>query len=71
MSDTKKTRQRVNKNAIINITGIANPKRPGTLACARFDLYTNGMTVAEYVAAGGRSGDVLYDVAQGYITLTN
>ena len=70
MSDNKKTRQRVNKSAVITLVGIANPKRPGTLACTRFDLYTNGMTVADYIAAGGRSGDVLYDVAQGHITLS-
>ena len=69
MSDTKKTRQRANKKAVISIAVIANPKRPNTLACARFELYKNGMTVAEYVAAGGRTGDVLHDVAQGFITL--
>jgi len=28
------------------------------------------MTVAEYIAAGGRSGDVNHDIAEGYIAIT-
>ncbi len=43
----------------------ANPKR-GT-AAARFDLYKNGMTVDEYIAAGGKRADVNWDVGQGFI----
>jgi len=70
MSETKKTRQRANKKAVITILVIANPKRQGTLACQRFDLYKDGMTVAEYIEAGGRTGDVNYDVAENYISLT-
>lgn len=70
MSETKKIRQRANKKAIITIKTIDNPKRMGTLAYARFELYKDGMTVAEYVAAGGRTGDVIYDMAEGYISLT-
>jgi len=69
MSDIKKTRQRANKQAIITIAVTGNPKRLHTLAHARFELYKDGATVADYVAAGGRTGDVLHDVAQGYITL--
>lgn len=44
----------------------ANPKR-GT-AAERFALYKNGMTVDEYIAAGGKRADVNWDVAQGFIS---
>lgn len=42
-----------------------NPKR-GT-AAERFALYKNGMTVDEYIAAGGKRADVNWDVGQGFI----
>lgn len=64
-------RMHVKKTAIIMIVAGENPKRKGTLAFNRFNLYRNGMTVGEYIAAGGRSGDVNYDVAAGYITITH
>jgi len=70
MSETQKTRQRANKKAVITIKTIDNPKRLGTLSHARYELYQDGMTVADYVAAGGRTGDINYDVAEGYIALT-
>jgi hypothetical protein len=69
----KKTRKargpNIDKNTVIRINVDGNPKREGTLAYARFALYEDGMTVAEYVAAGGRSSDVHYDSAHGDITL--
>lgn len=70
MSESKQTRQRANKKAIITVIVSDNPKRKNTLAFDRYALYRTGMTVAEYVAAGGRTGDVLYDAAEGYIELT-
>lgn len=70
MSENKQTRQRANKKAIITVVAENNPKRKNTLAFDRFALYRSGMTVAEYIAVGGRTGDVLYDAAEGYITLT-
>jgi hypothetical protein len=69
MSEVK-TRRRVNKNAQIGILAKENPKREGTLAHERFALYEHGMTVAEYIAAGGRAGDIAYDVEAGYIELS-
>lgn len=68
MSEVK-TRRRVNKQAQIGILIKENPKRPNTLAYDRFALYNHGMTVAEYIAAGGRAGDIAYDVEAGYIEL--
>lgn len=59
----------IDKNTVIRINTDGNPKREGTLAHARFALYEDGMTIAEYVAAGGRSSDVHYDSDHGDITL--
>lgn len=64
-----KTRRRVSKQVKIKLLVDENPKRTGTLAFERFALYENDMTVEEYVAAGGRTGDIGYDVAAGYIEL--
>jgi ribosomal protein S12 len=68
MSEAK-LRARANKKAIITLVAETNPKRNNTLSRERFALYRTGMTVAEYIAAGGRSGDVNHDAAEGYITL--
>lgn len=69
MSEEKKTRRRAHKTAIIKVLVENNPKRKGTLAYTRFELYRSGMTVAEYIAAGGRTGDVNHDATEGYIEL--
>jgi hypothetical protein len=68
MSEAK-PRARANKKAIITLVAETNPKRNNTLSRERFALYRTGMTVAEYIQAGGRSGDVNHDAAEGYITL--
>ena len=68
MSD-KKPQRRVSKQAVITLVTADNPKRTGSLAHARYALYDTGMTVEEYVAAGGRSGDIHYDVESGHITI--
>jgi hypothetical protein len=68
MSEAK-TRARINKQLKIKVLVEDNPKRTGTLSFERFALYETGMTVEEYVAAGGRSGDIGYDVEAGYIAL--
>jgi hypothetical protein len=69
MTEEKKSRRRAHKAAIITLLVTDNPKRKGTLAFDRFALYKNGMTVAEYIAAGGRTGDVNHDVSEGYISV--
>jgi hypothetical protein len=51
---------------------VKNPARPGTAHFARFNLYRNGMTVGEYIAAGGHSGDVYaWDLPHGFISLSD
>jgi len=67
MSEVK--RRRVNKQAKITVLVDENPKRKNTLAADRFALYENGMTVEEYINAGGRAGDIAHDAAAGYIDL--
>jgi len=63
-------RKHTKKSAIITVLAQSNPKRQDSLAYERFELYQTGMTVGEYVEAGGRSGDIKYDVQNGYIELS-
>lgn len=52
------------------ITAVApNPKRPGTATFLRYRHYRIGDTVDEFVARGGRWGDVGWDVPRGFIQL--
>ena len=44
-----------------------NPKRPGSAAGKRFDLYKKDMTVAEFLKAGGWRADISWDLKQGFI----
>lgn len=48
-----------------------NPKKAGSKAFNSFVLYKTGMTVKEYMDAGGNdpSGNMNYDVAKGFITI--
>jgi hypothetical protein len=57
------------KSSIITVLAEENPKNKGTLAFQRFALYQSGMTIAEYVAAGGRTGDIKNDVMSQYISV--
>jgi hypothetical protein len=52
-------------DAKIKVIVKENPKRAA--AADRFALYKNGMTVDEYLEAGGKRADVNWDVAQGFI----
>jgi hypothetical protein len=67
----KKTRVHYNQNSIITMLATSNPKRKNTLAFKRFELYKTGMKVADYIKAGGRTGDINYDVIAGFIMLSN
>lgn len=67
----KKTRVHYNQHSVITMLATSNPKRKNTLAFKRFELYKTGMTIADYVKAGGRTGDINYDVIAGFITVSN
>lgn len=46
-----------------------NPKRPGSAAHARYNLYREGMTVSEYLRAGGRKADLRWDIKKRHIVV--
>ncbi len=54
----------------ITVLAASNPKKVNSKAFARFALYRTGATVAAYIQAGGKIGDLAYDVKHGFISLT-
>lgn len=46
-----------------------NPKKEGTKAHERFALYKKGMSVAEFITAGGHRSDLSWDVEHKFITI--
>lgn len=58
---------RFSKDATISILAASNPKRPGSLAYERFELYETASTVATFLAAGGRRVDLDWDAKHGFI----
>lgn len=45
----------------------ANPRRAGTHGFTSFALIKDGMTYEEYRLAGGRSNDLAWDIAHGFV----
>jgi hypothetical protein len=66
---TKRSRTTKSDPRIITYIHPQNPKKPGTRAARIWDLYRVGMTVDEYVAAGGRRSAIRYDDEHGFIQL--
>lgn len=51
---------------------VQNPKRPGTVAWANFNLYVDGMTVSAYLASHDRRRartDLAWDIQHGFVRL--
>ena len=48
-----------------------NPRRAGTGAAKQWELYKDGQTVAEFIAAGGNIHTVKLDFSNGHIDLSN
>ena len=46
-----------------------NPKKQGSKSFDRYALYQVGMTVSDFIRAGGSKGDVQWDVGRSYIEL--
>jgi len=46
-----------------------NPKRPGTATHGRYKFYKTGMTVSQFIAAGGKSVDLPWDQERGFISI--
>lgn len=65
-------RGRTSRYAGKNITLLVkeNPKREGTAAYERFELYSKHKTTDAFLAAGGTSSTLAYDVEHEYIKLS-
>ena len=63
----RKPRAAFDPEANINLLVTENPKRGGS--AVRYALYKDGMTVAEYIAAGGTPDDLRWDAAHKYISV--
>lgn len=48
-----------------------NPKRPGSAAHASFDKYEDGMSVSDFLKAGGLSISLKWDVDHGFIKIAD
>lgn len=68
-AEGKASSSRTPKSAVIRLKTDSNPKRVGSNAHARFALYRDGMTVEEFIKAGGTMGDINFDQGKGFIAL--
>lgn len=62
-------RARFTEDQVITLLVNENPKRKGTMAWEKWEIYEDGMTVGEYLEAGGKRSTLLYDVEKGYIEI--
>ena len=62
-------REATTDQRVIRVLVETNPKRRGTSAHDRFALYRDGMTVAQFLAAGGTRGDLTWDQERAFIRL--
>lgn len=46
---------------------VPNPKKPGSRAFVRFELYKTGQTVDDFLKAGGQRVDVNWDLDHDFI----
>ena len=57
----------MSKYQVIILLVSGNPKHPTSAAFQRFDLYRDGMTVGDFLNAGGTRQDLWYDQDHGFI----
>lgn len=69
---TNGSRSRLPDDGIIHMLREGNPKRPGSAAHPRYDLYQEGMTVKDYKALNKDFGsiDLAWDIDHGFIRVT-
>ncbi len=60
---------RIQEAGYIMLLAKKNPKRPGSKSHKRFDLYRDGMSVQEFLRAGGTREDLRWDRERGYISI--
>ena len=63
-------RTRYADTAPIKLKVTENPKQKGSASHARFELYRDGMTCGEFIAAGGSRADLSWDTKKGFIEVT-
>lgn len=54
---------------VIRKVADGNPRREGSLGYKSWEILKNGMTYEKYIAAGGRRGDLAWDLAHGFVKL--
>lgn len=64
-----RTPSRTTDPRFIRLLVAENPKREGTSAHVHFALYRDGMSVSDFLAAGGTSGDLKWDASKNFIRL--
>ncbi len=55
----------------IKVLAKENPKRVGSASRERFSLYRNGMSVTEFLKAGGSRADIRWDIKHGFIEVVS
>ena len=60
------------EDSIITVKALSNPKKAGSAAHTRFELYKTGMTVKEALLAGIKTIDLAWDSAasRGFISVS-
>jgi len=64
-----RTSKNFDKGAVITRLSEKNPKREGSKSHVRFAAYKTGMTVEQFIAAGGTYGDLAWDSARSFISI--
>lgn len=60
---------RIGRDEVVRLLVDKNPKRPGSASYPRFELYKDGITVGDFIKAGGTMADVVWDFGHRLITL--
>jgi len=55
------------RDARIQVCVEKNPKREGSKGFKMFEIYRNGITIREFLEAGGRTIDIDWDRERGFI----
>lgn len=65
-----RTSKNFDKNAAVSLKSEKNPKRVGSKSYERFEHYKTAKTVGDFIAKGGTYGDLSWDSARGFITIS-
>lgn len=65
-----RTSKNFDKTATITLLSDKNPKRVGSKSHERFEHYSASVTVGDFITLGGTYGDLAWDSARGYITIS-